>query len=99
MLYSGHFYGIFDHMISRIITQKIIKSSKSILLLGPRQTGKSTLLSSLKPDLTINLARENEFLRYSSDIDLFSDQIEGSDAKIIFVDEVQRIPGFLSNYS
>jgi predicted AAA+ superfamily ATPase len=83
-------------MIPREIAKKIKATSKSILLLGPRQTGKSTLLSGLTPDLTINLARENEFLRYSSQIDLFSDQIESSDAKIIFVDEIQRIPSLLN---
>jgi len=83
-------------MVQRLLAQSIKETSKSVLLLGPRQTGKSTLLSSLRPDLTINLARENEFLRYSSDIDLFSNQIEGSNAKLIFVDEIQRIPGLLN---
>ncbi len=54
------------------------------------------MLSAAQPDLTINLARENEYLRYSSDIDLFSDQIESSNAKLVFVDEIQRIPGLLN---
>jgi predicted AAA+ superfamily ATPase len=83
-------------MIKRLLVKMIDATSKSILLLGPRQVGKSTLLSSLRPDLTINLARENEFLRYSADIDLFSNQIEGSKAELIFVDEIQRIPGLLN---
>lgn len=84
-------------MIARKISAKILKSRKSILLLGPRQTGKSTLLNLLKPDFVINLAKENEFLRYSSNIDLFSEQIEGSKAKLIFIDEIQRIPGLLNS--
>ncbi len=83
-------------MIPRLISKKIENSKKSVLLLGPRQTGKSTLLANLKPELTINLARENDFLRYSANIDLFSDQIENSTAQTIFVDEIQRIPGFLN---
>src|SRR4051812_36865987 len=83
-------------MIDRLIATNIIDSPKSVLLLGPRQTGKSTLLAGLNPDLTINLARENEFLRYSSDIDLFSEVIESSTAKSVFVDEIQRIPGLLN---
>lgn len=83
-------------MIDRLIFKKIRTTSKSVLLLGPRQTGKSTLLNCLKPDLTINLARENEFLRYSSDIDLFSNQIEGGSYRTVFVDEIQRIPGLLN---
>ena len=83
-------------MITRLLTENIRESNKSIILLGPRQVGKSTLLSTLKPDLTINLARENDFLRYSSDIDLFSNQIESSGARVVFVDEIQRIPGLLN---
>lgn len=83
-------------MVNRLVKEKIQKSAKSVLLLGPRQVGKSTLLSSLKPDLIINLARQNEFLRYSSEIDLFSEQIEGSNAKLIFIDEIQRIPDLLN---
>lgn len=50
-------------MINRVLTNKINKLNKSILLLGPRQTGKSTLVQTLKPDLEINfadqVAREN----------------------------------------
>lgn len=83
-------------MIKRLLSNKIRATTKSVLLLGPRQVGKSTLLSAAQPDLTINLARENEFLRYSSDIDLFSDQIESSNAQVVFVDEIQRIPGLLN---
>jgi uncharacterized protein len=83
-------------MIRRLLADKIDKGPKSVLVLGPRQTGKSTLLSSLHPDLKINLAREDEFLRYSTDIDLFSEQIEGGNSKLIFVDEIQRIPGLLN---
>ncbi|MBI2605008.1 MAG: hypothetical protein HYW49_02890 [Deltaproteobacteria bacterium] len=43
-------------MISRFLAPVLRDSSKSILLLGPRQVGKSTLIESLKPDLEINLA-------------------------------------------
>lgn len=84
-------------MIDRFIGKKIINSKKSILLLGPRQVGKSTLMRSLQPDLTINLSKENEFLRYSSSPDLFIDQIEGSDVKLVFIDEIQRIPTLLNS--
>lgn len=34
------------------------RSAKSLLLLGPRQTGKSTLVAQLELDLTINLFHE-----------------------------------------
>jgi predicted AAA+ superfamily ATPase len=83
--------------VAREISSQILKTDRSILLLGPRQTGKSTLIQALEPELKINLARQNEFLRYSSQIDLFTDQIESSKAKTIFVDEIQRIPELLNS--
>jgi predicted AAA+ superfamily ATPase len=39
-------------MIERILEDQIRKSKSSILLLGPRQTGKTTLLKKLVPDLS-----------------------------------------------
>lgn len=53
-------------MYNRILSQQIAKASKSVLLLGPRQDGKSTLIESLKPDLTINLALESEFFHFQT---------------------------------
>jgi predicted AAA+ superfamily ATPase len=83
--------------IKRNLQKEIAATKKSVLLLGPRQVGKSTLMHSLNPDVTINLAKENEFLRFSANIDLFVDLIEGSNAKLVFIDEVQRIPGILNS--
>lgn len=83
-------------MLDRLISKKILESSKSILLLGPRQTGKSTLLESLNPDLTVNLAMESEFLRYSSDIDILESLIESERPQLVFIDEIQRIPSMLN---
>jgi hypothetical protein len=45
-------------MISRLLSSSLRKSPKSVLLLGPRQVGKSTLIKALKPELDINLADE-----------------------------------------
>ena len=80
--------------ITRSLYDLIFKSKKSILLIGPRQSGKSTLLKSLNPDVTINLASESTFVKISSDLDLFESLTVGH--KFIFVDEVQRIPGLLN---
>ena len=41
-------------MIARRLAPTLQRSAKSLLLLGPRQTGKSTLVAQLEPDLTIN---------------------------------------------
>jgi len=83
-------------MVPRIISQEISQSKKSILLLGPRQVGKSTLIKSLSPDLEINLADELEFLKYASRPEAFKELIENTDARSIYVDEIQRIPKLLN---
>lgn len=85
-------------LVKRLIEEHILAAHKSILLLGPRQTGKSTLFASMQADLTVNLAKENNFLRYSSDPSLFLNQIENNDSiKSVFVDEIQRIPTLLND--
>lgn len=81
-------------MIKRLLASKITSTSKSILLIGPRQSGKSTLLKSLQPNKTINLSNEADFLRISRDPDLFASLVQGH--RIVFVDEVQRIPQLLN---
>jgi uncharacterized protein len=67
-----------------------------VLLLGPRQVGKSTLVKSLKIDLAINLADESVFLKHAQDFGLLRNQIELKKAKSIFIDEVQRLPQLLN---
>ncbi len=87
-------------MVSKIIKRKIHSSlkttKKNVLLLGPRQVGKSTLINSLSPDLTINLADEMELLKYSSHPDELSKIIQQSRPSTIYVDEVQRLPRILN---
>lgn len=51
-------------MIARKLGPILATSKKSFLLLGPRQTGKSTLVSSLNPDVEVNLAHEPTFLEF-----------------------------------
>ena len=41
------------------------RGHKSVLLVGPRQTGKSTLAGRLAPDLTIDLAHEATYLEFA----------------------------------
>lgn len=82
-------------MIKRLLRLKLAKLNKSLILLGPRQTGKSTLLKSLNPDLIINLANEFEFIRFSSDAELIFSVINNK--KLILIDEVQRIPSLLNS--
>jgi predicted AAA+ superfamily ATPase len=84
-------------MIARLLSSSLQKSPKSVLLLGPRQVGKSTLIKSLKPKLEINLADEAQFLRYASAPAQFRDDIIGSGCSTIFIDEIQRLPRLLNS--
>ena len=83
-------------MINRLLSSHIKKTSKSILLLGPRQTGKSTLIKNIEPDLSLNLVDEEVFLQHNQDFGLLRNSIERLKPKTIFVDEVQRIPQILN---
>lgn len=83
-------------MIHRLLSAKLRSARKSCLVLGPRQAGKSTLMKSLSPELTINLAAESEFFRFSSDPRLLESILEGQKPKTVFIDEIQRIPSLLN---
>ena len=65
-------------------------------MLGPRQTGKSTLIRSLKPNLEINLAHERTFLDFTSDPEELERRIAATEPTTIFIDEVQRLPSILN---
>ncbi|MCM2281591.1 MAG: AAA family ATPase [Bdellovibrionaceae bacterium] len=80
----------------RSLFRKIQNSKRSLLLLGPRQTGKSTLIKELNPDLSINFAREQTFLEFSSQPDLLEKILQEKKPKSVFVDEIQRIPSLLN---
>jgi predicted AAA+ superfamily ATPase len=83
-------------LIARQAARIIEKSKKSILLLGPHQTGKSTRISALSPDLSINLARESTFLQFASDPTLLDAQIRALKSRTVFIDEVQRLSSLLN---
>jgi predicted AAA+ superfamily ATPase len=81
-------------MIGRLLLKQISHDKKSLLLLGPRQVGKSTLLHSLKPDLVVDLSSEEEFFHHSSDPSYLSSLIQNN--KLILIDEIQRVPSLLN---
>lgn len=81
-------------MVKRLLFEQLKASSKSILLLGPRQTGKSTLIKQLKPELSINLADEAVFTRFLSDPGLLRRSL--GKQRTILIDEIQRIPSLLN---
>lgn len=70
---------------------------KSILLLGPRQTGKTTLVRSIEHDLYINLMNAKERLRYESNTGLIIQEITNLNRALnrkplVIIDEIQKIP-------
>lgn len=83
-------------MYIRQLSKTIEESKKSVLLLGPRQTGKSTLIQECGPVLSINFAREATFLEYASDPALLESQITLKRPATVFIDEVQRLPSILN---
>ena len=67
-------------------------NKKSLLLLGPRQTGKSTLTQETFPDATyINLAAADVFRELSSRPELVRQRLHPKTKQLI-IDEAQRIP-------
>jgi predicted AAA+ superfamily ATPase len=72
----------------------------STFVLGPRQTGKSTLIkASLPPDAwTVDLLRPEDALRYAKHPESFREEAErriAAGCGTIFVDEIQKVPALL----
>jgi len=81
----------------REVATRIFRSRKSILLLGPRQVGKSTLCRTLGADLYVDLADESEFLSFAKDPSRLKREVQALPGKsLIVIDEIQRIPALLN---
>lgn len=83
-------------MIPRKISTKLKKAKKSILLIGPRQAGKSTLIKSHKPDMSINLMHEETYLNFAANPKELEQRINANNPASVLIDEVQRIPSLLN---
>lgn len=86
---------IFRYLQQRI--EKTLLRNKSILLLGPRQTGKTTLIHKLPLDRYISLANLEARLGYEQNLGRLGREIEALAAKcphrpIIAIDEIQKVP-------
>lgn len=88
------------YKINRTIISAIhaaLKRGKSVLLLGPKQVGKTTLLAELPIDCIISLARPFIRQQYEQNIESFSQEIEALAEKLgkkplVAVDEIQKVP-------
>jgi uncharacterized protein len=82
--------------------RQLLARGKSILLLGPRQTGKTTLVEKLIcPDLSYSFARLQTRQRYEKNPELLELELEDilkkreKEKLTIFIDEVQKIPNIM----
>jgi len=87
----------FTHVYERLLTRRVEAGRKSVLLLGPRQVGKSTLLHSLRPDLILNLASPATFRHYVSRPEQLEQELRaaGTGVRTVLLVEVQRVPPLL----
>lgn len=76
---------------------------KSVLLLGPRQTGKTTLLQRLQPDELLNFLRPEVRQRYERAPQLLGAEVEALKERthgrkpLVALDEVQRVPDLVNS--
>ena len=90
-------------LIHRLLNKKlerILKRGKSVLLLGPRQTGKTTLINKYKADLEITLLISKVRRQYEVDPDQLIREVKAlKSAKkrepLVIIDEVQKVPALM----
>ena len=79
---------------------RALKRGKSILLLGPRQTGKTTLVCRQVHHLHLNLIRPELRQRYEREPSLLAGEVEALHKKhksgtIVILDEIQKVPAIM----
>jgi predicted AAA+ superfamily ATPase len=84
------------------IVARHLRRGKSVLLLGPRQTGKTTLVEALPADLRISLVRPDVRQRYERAPGQLAGEISAATKKhkqaqplLVVVDEIQKVPALL----
>ena len=84
-------------MYPRSLAKILGANQRSVLVLGPRQVGKSTLLSSLAPDLSLNLANPRVFRDFVGYPERLARELRAArpEVRTVFLDEVQRVPALL----
>lgn len=80
--------------------KKVLEHNKSILLLGPRQAGKTTLVEQLiETDLSYSFLESKVRRRFEANPDLLIAEIKGlirtkkiRERPLVFIDEIQKVP-------
>lgn len=82
-------------MYGRLLNLRDLVRHKSLFLLGPRQTGKSTLLRETFPEAAYyDLLEADTFRELSARPELVRQTLEPS-RELLIVDEIQKLPGLL----
>ena len=79
---------------------QVLKRGKSILLLGPRQTGKTTLINQYKADLEITLLISKIRRQYEADPDQLIREVKALKSNrgkppLVIIDEIQKVPALM----
>lgn len=78
--------------------RKVLERDKSVLLLGPRQTGKTTMImNKIEPDIVYSFAKLSTKQRYERQPELLEKELstvltDYTYKPVILIDEVQKIP-------
>lgn len=71
-------------------------AQKSLLLLGPRRTGKSSFIKhQIKPDQYFNLLETETFSKFAYDPSLLRYFLK-KDAQVVCIDEIQKLPNLMN---
>ncbi len=89
----------FDRMIYTGVSE-VLAAGKSVLLLGPRQVGKTTFCKRLLPDWSVNLADPTVKQKYERDVSVLKAEIMALANRLqapplVLIDEIQKVPEVL----
>jgi predicted AAA+ superfamily ATPase len=81
--------------IKRFLNIQKHLQQKSVLLLGPRRTGKSSFIKTqVKPELYFNLLETETFSRFAYDSGFLKKSIT-NEHRIVCIDEIQKLPNLM----
>lgn len=67
---------VYIKRVLEIVIDSVLKRGRSVLLLGARQTGKTTMVNRFKYDFAVSLAKLEIRLKYEQAPDLLMSEIE-----------------------
>ena len=81
----------------RLIESNNMRSQRSLFLFGSRQVGKSTAIAQQLPDAyVIDLFDSDRFTTFLRRPKALGEELEHSQARVVVIDEIQKIPVLLN---